>query len=140
MRSRRNEDASIWAHSFRGSLKGILRASFGIAAENAPSLSSLRNKVRGREGVKMKRLMFGVGVAALILLSGCTTPVRIKTTGSNGSVQEIEVRDSTGKVIEIGNSSKEKIDKLVPAIEKEIVKVLNGKVAEKDFKGKYEIL
>lgn len=87
----------------------------------------------------MKRLMFGVGVAALILLSGCTTPVRIKTTGSNGAVQEIEVRDNTGKVVEIGNSSKEKIDKLVPAIEKEIVKVLNGKVAEKDFKEKYEI-
>lgn len=87
----------------------------------------------------MKRLMFGVGVAAFALLSGCTTPVRIKTTGSNGSLQEIEVRDSTGKVVEVGNAAKEKIDKLVPVIEKEIINGLNAKVIEKDFKEKYEI-
>ena len=29
-------------------LPGLLRASFGIASENAPSLSPLRNKIRGR--------------------------------------------------------------------------------------------
>ena len=46
MRGQRNGDASIWAHSFRGSLKGDLRASFGTVAENAPSLSPPRNKVK----------------------------------------------------------------------------------------------
>ena len=82
----------------------------------------------------MKRLLFGAGIAALVLLSGCTTPVRIKTTGSNGSVQELEVRDSSGKVIEVGSSTKEKIDKLVPAIEKEVVSTLKSRVSQGDFK------
>ena len=87
----------------------------------------------------MKRLLFGAGIAALVLLSGCTTPVRIKTTGSNGSVQELEVRDSSGKVVEVGSSTKEKIDKLVPVIEKEIVSTLKSRVSQGDFKEKYEI-
>ena len=87
----------------------------------------------------MKRLLFGAGIAAFVLLSGCTTPVRIKTTGSNGSVQELEVRDSSGKVVEVGSSTKEKIDKLVPAIEKEIVSTLKSRVSQGDFKEKYEI-
>ena len=87
----------------------------------------------------MKRLLFGAGIAAFVLLSGCTTPVRIKTTGSNGSVQELEVRDSSGKVVEVGSSTKEKIDKLVPVIEKEIVSTLKSRVSQGDYKEKYEI-
>lgn len=143
IRSQRNEDASIWAHSFRGFLKGNLTASPGIVAGNAPFLSSPRNKDKGREkrkGMqKMNRLLLGCGVAVGVFLVGCTTPVRIKSTGVDGVVQELEIRDSSGKVIEVSNSSKEKIEKIVPAIEKEISSVLTAKVAEKDFRVKYEI-
>ena len=141
-RGQRNvECGPIWgAFPFRGFLKGNLRASSGIVVGIAPFLSPPRNKVRGRgEVTRMNRLTLGFAMAAFALLSGCTTPVRIKLTGANGEVRELDVKDSTGKIVEVSNSSREKIDKLVPAIEKEIVSVLNAKVAQKDFKGKYEI-
>ena len=87
----------------------------------------------------MNRLTIGFAAAAFALLAGCSTPVRIKSTGVDGVVQELEVKDSSGRIVEASNSSRAKIDKLVPAIEKEIVSALNAKVAQKDFKGQYEI-
>ena len=85
----------------------------------------------------MNKLLFAVGIA--VLVAGCTTPLRINTTDANGAVREIEVRDSKGEVVEVGNDLKKKIEAAKPEIEKEIKTFLENKVKTGDFKKEYSI-
>ncbi len=85
----------------------------------------------------MKRLMFAIGM--IILVAGCTTPLRITTTDASGAVREIEVKNSKGDIVEVSNDLKSKIDSVKPAIEKEIRSILEGKVKGGDFQKSYAI-
>ena len=85
----------------------------------------------------MKKLVFAIGMTALI--AGCTTPLSIQTTDASGTVQQVEVKNSNGEVIEVGNDLRTKIENLKPAIESEIKKVLGSKVKSGDFKREYTI-
>ena len=86
---------------------------------------------------EMKRLLFALGMTMLIV--GCTTPLRIQTTDANGTVREIEVKNSMGEPVEVNNDLKNKIENLKPAIEKEIKTVLGNKVKNGEFKKEYSI-
>ena len=85
----------------------------------------------------MKRLMFAIGMAALI--AGCSTPLRITTTDLNGSVREIEVKNSSGVVVQVGNDFRKMVDVVKAAIEAEITAALEARVKAGDFRKEYSI-
>lgn len=85
----------------------------------------------------MKKLMFVLGLP--ILMAGCASPLRIQTTDSSGAVLEVEVKNTSGEVIEVNNDFRKKLAERKAALEGEIKAVLEGKVKSGDFKKDYSI-
>ena len=65
--------------------------------------------------------------------------MKIQTTDTNGVAREIEIMDPSGKVVEVGDGLRQKIEAVKPAIEAEIKSVLTGKAKSGDFKKEYDI-
>ncbi len=85
----------------------------------------------------MKRLLFALGIAALI--AGCATPLQITVTTPGGGLSPIDVTDSSGAVVQVGSDLRKKIDIAKAAIEAEIKSVLEAKVKAGDFRKEYSI-
>lgn len=84
----------------------------------------------------MKQLLFALGMA--LLIAGCRAPLRIQMTGPDGTSQEIEVKKD-GKVVEVGDDLRKKIEALKPAMENAIKAFLEDRVKNGDFKKDYVV-
>ena len=105
-------------------------------AQVAPRVHCRSSGGQNKEN-EMKKLMFAVGLA--LAIAGCTTPLKIATTDADGAVREIEVRNADGKIVEVNNDLKGKIDIVKPKIEAEIKSALEAKIKADNFQAKYDI-
>ena len=85
----------------------------------------------------MKRLLFAIGIAALI--AGCATPLQLTVTTPSGGTSQVDVTSSDGTVVQVSNDLKKKVDIAKAAIEAEIKAFLEGVVKAGDFKKEYSI-